>query len=420
MALSPNTVQAIHRLHSDGYSTRAIAIELRVSRTTVTRYIADSQRAIRSRSISKPSRAKLAKADQEKLVKLYKDSKGNSCVMQLCLQSKPQQYGLPIGFSISDRAIRRYFQEHYPELACSKRLSGPIRYETERGERLQVDFVTANFHFDGDSEPRRIYLFEAVYPWSRKAFVEVCADMTQPSWLRAISRCFCRYGIPQSILCDNDTSLVHHRDRAGRPHYHPLFEWLCKPLGVRPIACRVGRPQTKGAVERFGRFLQENGLVYCKVCGNEIRTEADLQKQLDEWLEVVADQRPGDERGLGRKTVKELYAIERKHLVFPPGLQATLDVGAWTLPVNARAELHVYGLRIVLPRAYALSSVVLSLRPNGDFAVTSTTTGRLVFTGTVPKDNLHKYRFNEEAQEEAPASDRSSNFALFAKLLGEK
>ncbi len=104
----------------------------------------------------------------------------------------------------------------------------------------------------------------------------------------------------------------------------PAFDWLCRPLGIRPKAARPSRPQTKGRIERFGRYLQENGLIDVSI-GSNIRNASELQAALDRWIKNVADKRCYQVDG-NLCTVEELYAQEREHLTFAGDLGVNFDV----------------------------------------------------------------------------------------------
>ena len=263
--IDPKTRQEIRYRHDLGESERSIAAALKISRNTVHAYLIDQNRGM---SLSSPSkrRSLLHSADQEKLKRLFTAASGNCVVVTRLLNDDPSCYGLPETCSFSERSVRRFFSAYYPTLRAVPRPSHQVFY-CYPGQQLQIDFIQARFQFDGQPEPTKIYIFEVVYRWSRKGFAFICPDMNQASWLMAISTCLMRYGLPQQILCDNDKSLVSMHRRDGTPVFHLDFKWLCEPLGIKPKACRPCRPQTKGSVERFGRYIKENALTYLSLNG---------------------------------------------------------------------------------------------------------------------------------------------------------
>lgn len=252
--IDPLIRQKIRYRHSPGESERSIAQALGISRNTVHAYLVDENRGM---EIHAPSKRKsiLHKANQDRLKHLF-NAVGGNCVVAHILQDDPLAYGLTHDLFITERSVRRFFATHYPNLRSEPKPAFQP-FHCYPGQQLQIDFIQTQFQFDGEPIAQKIYLFEAVYRWSRKGFVFVCPDMSQASWLMGITTCLMRYGLPQQILCDNDKSLVISHRRDGKAQFHPDFLWLCEPLGIKPQACRPNRPQTKGAVERFGRYVKE-------------------------------------------------------------------------------------------------------------------------------------------------------------------
>lgn len=270
-------------------------------------------------------------------------------------------------------------------------------FHCEPGQQLQVDFVKARFQYAGHPAPSTVYLFEAVYPWSRKSYVRVCPDMKQTSWFMAIVDCLDKYGVPREILSDNDKSLVIKHPEKNQPVFHPMFEWLLRPLNSQPKACRPLRPQTKGRVERFGRYLQESGLPECQHRG--AKNPVELQKYLDEWLIEVADKRTVDEPELlcYGKTRGELYEYEKQFLQQSPGLAGWFDFLPEVRRVRRDGTLSLHGVEIRLPRSMANGTVVVSVKVNGSYVIVASVTGEVLQEGSIDPDNLIKYSHAQAA-----------------------
>ena len=156
-------------------------------------------------------------------------------------------------------------------------------------------------------------------------------------------------------------------------------------MGIRPKAARPSRPQTKGRIERFGRYLQENGLIDVSV-GSNIRNASELQAALDRWIKNVADKRCYQVDG-NLCTVEELYAQEREHLTFAGDLGVNFDVTTWITEVSSSSVIHVYGTKVQLGRQQANTRVCVAMRLNGEFIVTSGD-GRVLVQDSVPVENL--------------------------------
>ena len=387
---------AIPRLSAEGLSQRAIAARLGVSRSTVQRYLLDRTRGMSTDNLRRPKAFKLDVGDQPKILELIQNARGNCSVVMQRLNQSPQRYGLPADFKVSYRSVLRFATTRFPgefATACPT-VSHP--FHCEPGQQLQIDFVKTKFTFheeNGTAFEQDIYLFEAVYAWSRKSFVRVCPDMTQASWLTSIAMCLVAHGVPREILCDNDKCLVLQNNwRSGTVRFNPAFEWLCKPLGIRPRAARPARPQTKGRCERFGGYLQTNGLNAAALDRN-LRTPADLQAFLEKWIAQTADQRLIG-NGDTQTPIAELYEQEKRFLAFPANLGPTLNVTSWTTQASDNAGICIYGTRRQLSNKMAGLCVTVALRANGEYVV-SAHEGKVIAEGTIPSDNMTRFKRDE-------------------------
>lgn len=382
----------------DGASVQAIAKELGVSRTTVYAYQKDQSRGMRTRRPESGRKATLSRANQDELLQAFTGLNCNAAALTFLLHKEPQNFGLEPGFSLSARNVRRYFATRYPDLLKPK-APAYKPFFCEPGQQLQIDFTFGEFRFADDLKPTKVSFFEAVYPWSHKGFVMVCPGTSQPSWMMGISTCLARYGCPAEILCDNDKSLVISNDRKGNVRFHPDFEWMLKPFGIKPRACRPSRPQTKGHVERFGRYFKEQGLAVLQYRNKNIRCIADLQAAIDEWLVEQADERKFD-----GKTVREWFEQEKQVLV-PTGLADEFMPVASRIDMASRnASVHFFGTRIELPAVYAGTWVSITVRHNGEFLV-STLAGTEIRIGTIPIARMQEHKFDDRQADTAPAHE---------------
>ncbi len=419
-----NLSQRIRYRHQQGEAIRSIARRLGVSRNTVRNYLRDAQHGLKTTSAV--GAFKLDAGDSHKLQELYSTTGGNSVVIQRELTKHPEKYGFAAGFQISDRSIRRYFLARHPELVHPSE-DPTFPFTTEPGAQLQIDFVKAKFKFAGKERAQDVFIFEATYSWSRKSFLRVCPDMTQASWLMAIAQCLAQNGIPRQILCDNDKCLVSDHPRRKDHHaavrFHPSFLWLCKPLGICPRACLPRRAKTKGRVERFGRYVQENALAECAVNRDRIPDKAHLQKELDQWLREVADKRRRKVANGKYRTVQELYEEEKPLLSFPPQIGTTFDVTTWTTKADKDAKVYLYGVCIELPAAFASALVYVSMRANGETLVMSPS-GEMLAQTPVPTQNMHDFARDDRpvakvrpARGERKAPTKSSLLEAYTKIM---
>lgn len=276
---------------------------------------------------------------------------------------------------------------------CKRRIESPILIV------YRIDIVITNITFAGETAPRKVCIFEAIYAWSRKAFVRVCPDMTQSSWLMSVAECLMSYGLPLSILCDNDRSLVVGRSN-GKAVFNPAFKWLCKPLQVKLSACRVCRPQTKGRIERFGRFLQENGLKWAAAHQDKIHDLNDLNDILQRWEREIASERTVTMDDGSRGLVKDFYESEKKRLRFPENMSEVFAVESRSVTSTGTGCIYLYGNKIALGYHCANREFSVSICLDGRYLVCDHN-GKKVHADTIPQTDLHNRHWDEH-----PKSDR--------------
>lgn len=407
MTLLSTQAKQIQRLHREAnQSYRQIAASVGCSPATAYRYASDPKRATSERA--KPIRAsKLQSVDRDAFLQLLLSSRSNSEVVARMLCEFPQEYGLPQGFTVSARTVRRFIRSDFA--AYAKRSQpvpiGDAHYEP--GAQVQIDFVLTKFQFAGDDFLTKVPLFEAVFPWSHKAYVRVCPDMKQVSWFRSILGCIARCGCPSTILMDNDRGLVTQPKRRDRPaQFNDSLVWLLREVGISPRACRPARPETKGVVERFGRTLKENAIPYIQSRPDlKIATPAELQDALDEWLVRVYQnnkyRRGGTKQVL---TVDELYEIEKEYLQFIECGAEGLTVSSCTARADDTASLWLHGQRIRLPRSYAQVEVIVNMTAGGSYQITNSF-GKKIVDGVIPKENLSAYKQFEKGSHHSDNAD---------------
>jgi transposase len=220
-----------------------------------------------------------------------------------------------------------------------------IRFETEPGRQMQVDFVV--FKRCG----ARLSGFVATLGYSRMTFVRFVRDETWPTVKACLEAAFGYLGgVPREILFDNMKTVVLERNAYGRGRHrlHPGLLALSRDLGFAVRLCRPYRAKTKGKVERFNRYLR--GSFYNPLV---TRLQADMTLDADtanvevlKWLRDVANVR--DHQGTGERPVDRLQEDQESMLPFEPAM-ARLEVAAKArlrtpLPVESlQHPLSVYG-----------------------------------------------------------------------------
>ena len=103
----------------------------------------------------------------------------------------------------------------------------------------------------------------------------------------------------ETILSDNG------REFCGREDRHP-YELFLQLEEIEHRKTKVGRPQSNGFIERFHRTLLEEHL---RIKGRTTwyETVAEMQKDLDAYLETYNRQRPHRGRGMKGRTPYEVF-----------------------------------------------------------------------------------------------------------------
>src|SRR4051812_30278814 len=160
-----------------------------------------------------------------------------------------------------------------------------VRFETAPGQQAQVDF--AHFQTEFADEPgvqRIVWLFSLVLGHSRVMWARFVAHQDLATVLRCHVAAFeALGGAPEHILYDRMRTAVLGEVEERGVVYNPKLLALAAYYGVLPEACRPYRAKTKGKVERPFRYVREDFFL--------ARTFRDLDAQLGQWLDQVADRR---------------------------------------------------------------------------------------------------------------------------------
>jgi transposase InsO family protein len=95
-----------------------------------------------------------------------------------------------------------------------------------------------------------------------------------------------RRGLPRKLYCDN-----------GGPFVNAHLRIVCANLGIRLIHSKVGRPWSRGKVERMFRTLQQDFEASLRLPGQGVGSLEELNGKLSRWLQEVYHPRP--HQGIG-------------------------------------------------------------------------------------------------------------------------
>jgi transposase len=310
----------IRVLHRHGKSIREIAREMGVSRNTVRRYLRDDEA---ERYRSRPLRP--TKLDPFK-----------GYVIERLRAAEPE--GIPASVLLMELRERGYAGGYTMLKVFVASLKPPeaaepvIRFETEPGEQMQVDWAVIR---RGDN---RLSVFVATLGWSRASYVEFVTDERVETLIEAHESAFLAFGgTPRQVLYDNMRTVVleRHGYGRGRHRFHPGFLDFARHCGFRPRLCAPYRAQTKGKVERFIRYLRHS--FYVPLSSRLAQEGLIVDREtanlaVGRWLREVANQRV---HGTTGEIPAERLAIERVQFQPVPTPYGGRSVRSLQKPVSA-------------------------------------------------------------------------------------
>ncbi len=209
-----------------------------------------------------------------------------------------------LGYKGSSWTVRRYVARIRPP---HMRVYKPV--ETLPGEQAQVDWGYFG-SIEVDGEVLKLYAFVFVLSYSHMRYVEFTTSQDLATFLACHQRAL-EYlgGCPREIVYDNAKTVV--KERVGSVvRFHPDLLRFAAAYGFKPRACWVHDPESKGKVESAVKYVRRD-LFY----GTAFTSLADLNRQVREWLEQVANQKVS--ASTGEAPVARLEA-ERPFLLLLP------------------------------------------------------------------------------------------------------
>lgn len=269
-------VLEIKLMYKQGKKLKQIAKETGCSINTVRKYARDNSRA--NYYSSRPS----------------KESKLNKYISYLKNRIKQADPGwIPAtvlhneikldGYTGSLSLLRNYLQKLKPKIP--ERIL--IRFETEPGEQMQVDFAYFKF---GD---KKFYAFVTILGYSRMLYAEFVKDQTVDTVIKCHENAFNYYnGVPKYGLYDNMKSVIITRNAYGNGNHklQSCFYDFSKHYGIIPRFCKPYNPQTKGKIERMISYLRYS--FYTPFIAGKVDITLDiLNNGVMDWLNSVANKR---------------------------------------------------------------------------------------------------------------------------------
>ena len=268
--VEPEIIRQVRALAEGGWGSKRIARELGIARNTVKRYLRGGHQAERQQ---RPGAWALSAAARAAAVQLFETTaEGNAVVVADLLQEQ--------GIDASVRTVQRALASRRQELIAAQ--VATVRFETEPGHQLQVDFGEKWVEIAG--ERTKVHLLAAVLGYSRRIYVKAFLSERQDDWREGIAGAFRHFGgVTQTILGDNARALVLDREReTGQVRFNPGYLTFCRDWDVTPRACGPYRARTKGKVESGVKYVKRNALAR-----RSFPSFAALEEHLARWTARV-------------------------------------------------------------------------------------------------------------------------------------
>lgn len=226
------------------------------------------------------------------------------------------------------------------------------------GEFAQYDFGEVLLAF-ADGTRRRVHFFAGRLKYSRFLHIEVVPDQKAESVVRGLLACLVAFGgSPKQWVFDNPRTI--RISPMGAPlRLHAFLRELVAEMNVLPEMCAPRAGNQKGSVENLVGFVKNSFFLV-----RTFEDEADLHRQLADWLHAVNFVRKCDATGeipevfrqheavwLEKRPVRwtpEDYPIRESRTITPMGTVNFAGTSYSTPPerIGAVATLHVRKDRI--------------------------------------------------------------------------
>lgn len=317
-------------LHKQGYSKRAIAKKLRISRNTVDKHLLRDT----DKPVYQARPVKAHKLDPYKpYIKQRIESASPIHLSAVVIMREIKEQGYEGGIT----RLRQYLVQ----LRGSHVTPEVIRFETQPGQQMQVDWGQMR----GGKQP--IHAFVAVLGYSRAMFVHFTDNMRYETLERCHRLAFDYFqGIPTDVWYDNMKTVVLERHAFGVGHhrFHPQFYQFAKDMGFLPKLCKPYRPQTKGKVERMVRYVRDNfyAPLSTKLSSAGLKIDVDTANIKGiQWLNEVANVRIHDTTKEKPMTRLVTERVVLKPLPFQPIKDIAVKSSDAVMPLNFETQsLH--------------------------------------------------------------------------------
>ncbi|MHC8314346.1 IS21 family transposase [Pseudomonas sp. LB3P31] len=264
-----------------GLSIRAIARQMGCSRNTIRRHL--KLQAQRQPVVYGPRAQRVGKlVPFEAYLRQRVEAARPHWIPAIVLLREIREQGYEGGYSILTSFLLTL---------KSKENEAVVRFETEPGEQMQVDFTVIRRGRDP------LLAFVATLGWSRATYVVFSRREDSAAWCSGIEKALRFFGgTPRKLLFDNAKTIIQEHDvyGPGQHRWNTALLNLAERYGFTPKVCRPYRAQTKGKVERFNHYLKNSFVVPLAASLNQVNLLLDVEvanSKIGPWLMEVANAR---------------------------------------------------------------------------------------------------------------------------------
>ncbi len=131
-----------------------------------------------------------------------------------------------------------------------------MRIQHKPGDAMQVDWAgnTLDIHDPVTGEVSKAYLFVAVLPCSCYAYVEICGDMAQESWLKCHVHAYSYFGGVTRLLVPDNLKTGVSRNTRYETIPNRSYQELAEYYDTAIVPARVSHPKDKSLAEGTVRY----------------------------------------------------------------------------------------------------------------------------------------------------------------------
>ena len=285
-------IRQILRLHTQGYSKLAIAMQTGVARNTLKKYLA----AFTASGLSFEQINVLSDKDledmfvkpedkplSEKLATLFslfpaidKELKKKGVTRQMLWQHYRQ--GNPNGLGLSQ------FKQYYAQWKAQ--VNPTMHMEHKAGDKMYIDFAGEKLHYTDpqNGQPQPVEVFVGILGASQLTYVEGVMTQQKEDLIAVCENTLHYYqGVPAAIVPDNLKSAVTQSSKY-EPTLNETFADFASHYGTTVLPARAFRPRDKALVENAVRLIYSR--IYVKVRAGRYYSLVELNAAIREALEA--------------------------------------------------------------------------------------------------------------------------------------